>query len=141
MFHRKFIAAILASSIAITSLTAAPARADNDAAKVIAGVAALAIIGAAVADSRSNRNATVYRAQPQRYYPPRTVYRPAPVTRAAVIPHYRAALHSYRPVHQRGYQKHAAPRSRVALPNACLVKANGQRSVYSAHCLRRHGYR
>ncbi len=51
MIYRKFIATILAASIAITGFTAAPAQADsNDYVKVIAGIAALAIIGSAIAD-------------------------------------------------------------------------------------------
>ncbi|HKL45554.1 MAG TPA: hypothetical protein VJ906_04870 [Roseovarius sp.] len=141
MVHRKFIAAILASAMAITGMTTAPARAGNDTAKIIAGAAALAIIGAAVADSRSNRNVTVYRTQPQRYQRPRTVYRHAPVGRAAVIPHRRFNAPQHH-VRHKGYQQpRSTSRNRVALPNACLVRGGGQRSVYNAHCLRRHGYR
>ena len=55
MTHRTFISIILAAAIAVTGMTAAPARADNDAAKVIAGVAALAIIGAVIAEERKDR--------------------------------------------------------------------------------------
>ena len=51
MIYRKFIATILAASIAITGFTAAPARADSDDyVKVIAGIAALAVIGSVIAD-------------------------------------------------------------------------------------------
>ncbi|MCZ0813450.1 MAG: hypothetical protein ACQEVT_13880 [Pseudomonadota bacterium] len=138
MLHRKFIAAILASAIAITGMTAAPARADNDAAKIIVGAAALALIGAAVADARQSGNHSVYRNQ--RSYAPKRVYRPAPVNRAAIIPHRRVQSPYHQARHQ-GYQQRSASGSRVALPNACLMRANGQRSVYNAHCLRRHGYR
>ncbi|MDW3118383.1 MAG: hypothetical protein R8G60_11815 [Roseovarius pacificus] len=53
MFHRQFIAAVLAAAVAVTGMTAAPARADNDAAKVIAGVAALAVLGAAMSDAKA----------------------------------------------------------------------------------------
>ncbi|MRU15807.1 hypothetical protein FDP25_10250 [Roseovarius sp. A21] len=55
--HRKFITLIVAASMAVTGLSAAPARADaEDAAKVIAGVAALAILGAAIADADDDRD-------------------------------------------------------------------------------------
>lgn len=69
MTHKHFIAAILAAAISITALSSAPARAGNDTAKIIAGVAALAIIGAAVADASRDRNVYVTRnAYPHRGY-------------------------------------------------------------------------
>ena len=46
--HRKFIALVLGLSIAVTGFSAAPARADEDVAKVLAGLAALAILGVAI---------------------------------------------------------------------------------------------
>ena len=59
MIHRKFIALIAATSIAVTGLTAAPAQAKDDTAKIIAGVAALALIGVAISKSnKSRRNRT-----------------------------------------------------------------------------------
>src|SRR6056297_1962117 len=61
MLYRKFIATVLGAAVAVTGLTAAPARADNDAAKVIAGVAALAIIGAAVAEANKSKRPKVIR--------------------------------------------------------------------------------
>lgn len=77
--HRKFIALIsgLALTVAITAASTAPARADNDAAKVLAGIAALAIIGAAI--DNNNRPTVVERrviVRPPRpvYAPPRQVY-------------------------------------------------------------------
>jgi len=55
--HRKFITLVVAASLAVTGLSAAPARADaEDAAKVIAGVAALAILGAAIADAKDDKD-------------------------------------------------------------------------------------
>ncbi|VAV93263.1 hypothetical protein MNBD_ALPHA07-1536 [hydrothermal vent metagenome] len=56
MIHRKFIALIAATSIAVTGLTAAPAQAKDDTAKIIAGVAALALIGVVVSQSNKSRN-------------------------------------------------------------------------------------
>ncbi|MDK3016820.1 hypothetical protein [Pseudodonghicola flavimaris] len=85
--HRKFIALIsgLAVAVALTGASAAPARADgSDAAKIFAGLAALAIIGAAIDNANDhppviNRQVIV---QPPRhvYAPPRPVYvQPRPV--------------------------------------------------------------
>ena len=57
---RKFIASILAASLAITSLAAAPARADqDDLARFLVGTTALVIIGAALSNRNSNDSATV----------------------------------------------------------------------------------
>lgn len=54
MKRHHFIAAILGLSIATSGFAAAPARADNDTAKVIAGIATLAIIGSAIAKSNND---------------------------------------------------------------------------------------
>lgn len=55
--HRKFIALIVSAAIAVTgiSLVAKPARADETT-RILAGIAALALIGAAI---RSSREASV----------------------------------------------------------------------------------
>ena len=53
--HRKFIAVVLAASVAITGFSAAPARADEDVAKFIAGVVALGLIGAAINDAKDDK--------------------------------------------------------------------------------------
>lgn len=55
MMYRKFIATVLATAVAITGFTAAPARADNeDLLKILGGVAAIAIIGAAINEARDD---------------------------------------------------------------------------------------
>ncbi|RBI76993.1 hypothetical protein DQW77_03110 [Roseovarius sp. TE539] len=57
---RNFIAIILAAAVAVTSLSAAPARAgSDDFARALAGVAAVAIIGSAIANN--NRDGHVSR--------------------------------------------------------------------------------
>ncbi len=61
MIHKTFISGIAAIAIAITGLTTAPARASDDTAKIIAGVAALAIIGSAIAKSRNDDDHVVAR--------------------------------------------------------------------------------
>ena len=56
MMYRRFIAIILASAVAVTGLSSAPARADgDDVLKVLGGLAALAAIGVAI-DRYDDRN-------------------------------------------------------------------------------------
>lgn len=54
--HRKFIAIVLGAALAVTSLSTTPVRAQDrgETAAIIAGVAALAIIGAAAASDRKH---------------------------------------------------------------------------------------
>lgn len=53
---RKFIATVLAASLAITSVSAVPARADgDDLVKFLAGATALVIIGNALDDNKKDR--------------------------------------------------------------------------------------
>lgn len=57
---RKFIASIIAASIAITGFAAAPAKADSsDLARFLAGATALVIIGQALDDNRSLSRSSV----------------------------------------------------------------------------------
>lgn len=59
--HRRFIATVLALSMAISSgVTARPAQANEDVAKFIAGAALLGILGAAINDAK-DRDTTVTR--------------------------------------------------------------------------------
>ncbi len=53
--HRKFIALVLSLAVAVTGFAAAPARADEDVAKVLFGLTALAILGAAIHDHRKDK--------------------------------------------------------------------------------------
>ena len=75
--HRSFIALISALSlaVAITGASAAPARAGDDTARVLAGIAALAIIGAAIEESRDDRAHVVQQRKVIVHQPPRHVYR------------------------------------------------------------------
>ena len=156
MTHRTFISIILAAAIAVTGMTAAPARADNDAAKVIAGVAALAIIGAVIAEERKDRR----RKAAARNHVSKHQYNHGK--------RYQDGGHRYR--YQKRSKRHALPvrcrrdgftrRGEVygygrrcllnnysqfnALPHDCAVRARGynggQRVIYSGRCLRKHGY-
>ncbi len=62
MLFKGFTTSMAAIAIAFAGLSASPARADNETAKIIAGVAALAIIGAAISENRKDRR------QVSRYY-------------------------------------------------------------------------
>ena len=55
MLFKGFTMPLAAIAVSFASFSATPAKADNDTAKIIAGVAALAIIGAAIADNRNDR--------------------------------------------------------------------------------------
>lgn len=53
---RKFISLVLAASLAVAGFSAAPARAgNNDVAKVLAGLAAVAVIGAVIHENKKDR--------------------------------------------------------------------------------------
>ena len=59
MMYRNFIATVLATAVALTAFTAAPARANNDdLLKILGGVAAIAIIGAAINEARDDDDVT-----------------------------------------------------------------------------------
>ena len=106
---------ILAGSLALTTLSAAPAQAgSDDAAKVLFGIAALTILGAAIADSNKASAA------------------PVPVHRAPPVAH---PVHPYKP-------NHAPQVIKRRLPAQCqhTVRVNGKtRNVYGKDCLQRQG--
>lgn len=64
---RKFISGILAASIAISTLSAVPARADErDAMRAVAGITALFILGKAIENSRRDRETVTRQTGPSR---------------------------------------------------------------------------
>lgn len=163
--YRKFIALISAAAIAIAAVaaTTAPARADTqDVAKVLAGLAALAIIGAAINDHNANAPQVVTRNPYPKggYYPrgnyyPQHTYRPQPVQPRPVPPAVtrydlpaqclsnfnlrRGNVQLYRENCLQNNYRHVN-----ALPNACRIDvrtANDVRRAYDPNCLRSRGYR
>ncbi|WP_397543081.1 hypothetical protein [Roseovarius salis] len=58
---RSILSTVMAAAIALSALSAAPARADSDAAKIIAGAAAIGIIAAAIAEANDDDRAYVTR--------------------------------------------------------------------------------
>ena len=131
--HRTFIALILSTAISVTglSLTAAPARAD-DTAKILAGIAAIALLGAAIENNR-NKVRIVTRPSPTWLGPNEyngTHYRPQPPIQSRPTP---PAPHRPRPLPPRF--------TRYDLPNHCLKPANGFRQgkyLVGNDCLERY---
>jgi len=136
----KFLSApVLAVSIALTGFTTTPVRADNDDfAKVVAGFAALAIIGAAISDSQNSKKKTVKKKVVKKKKP------------KAVVHHHRPHKPKHH-AHNRGHHtKHHQPRARhyqpdyssKVVPGRCLKTYNthrGQRRGFGQNCLARHG--
>lgn len=143
--HRKFIALILATALAITGLSAAPARADGDTARLLAGIAALALIGAAIRDKQRDHPQVSHNyIQPTRPLPPRPL--PPQITRRD-LPKQCLRSHTIngRPHNLVGAgclkNNYAYNRS---LPYACkrgYWDGSRNRSGYEPHCLRKRGYR
>lgn len=164
--HRKFIAFIISAAMAVTAFTA-PARADGqDVAKVLAGIAALAIIGKVINDHNDNKTVTrnVYQTPPRyqpvppRYQPVPPRYQPGPpryVTPRPVPPavsRFNLPGHCLRayPVNRRtlrlfdaGCLQRSYSHAR-SLPYACQYQFSDRRGSHTGYepvCLRERGYR
>lgn len=117
---KKFIATVLAASIAMTSLSAIPAAAKaNDGVRILQGLAALYIVSRVVKDNKRHRQPA---ATPTRRH------------RDPVV------------IHRGSNRNHKIDRARhqrntVTLPNRCKRQSagRGHGNVYDANCLRRHG--
>lgn len=166
---RKFIASVLAASLAITSVSAMPARADGDnLVKFLAGATALVIIGKAIDENRNRRHQETQndRNNPRHHHDDRNYERDHgnryhynnrahPPSRAQnhhyrqhnVLPR-RCKESVYTPEGTRNYmngyclQKNFDHSAR--LPNQCRVTVlsrHREKSGYSIRCLNRQGYR
>lgn len=67
---RQFIAALLSLSLGFSAMTTAPARADEDVVKVIAGLALLGVIASA-ANDKKHEKVTKQRVHKPHYVQPR----------------------------------------------------------------------
>ncbi|UWR06836.1 hypothetical protein [Ruegeria sp. B32] len=113
--HRKFIALVVATAVAITGVSASQAKAA-DAHDILGGLAAIAIIGAAV--NHYNKEKRKERVTRQNNY----VYQPQNV----------------RPDHIRPLPRRVA---RYDLPQRCLKTYNGyskKRPLLGLNCLEKH---
>ena len=72
MTYKSFISTVLAAALAITTLSTAPAKADNTA-EIIAGVAALALLGVVISEAMDDDDPVYVTRNP---YPRHNVYRP-----------------------------------------------------------------
>ena len=153
---KKSFTAMLAAAVAVSTMTAQPAMADREnLAKIVTGLAAIGIIGAAIATSKSDRG-HVTRGQPryrsnghvQPEYNNHYV-KPAPkrVNRKALPRGCRVSAQTHYGL-MRGYSKHCLNRNYNhvhSLPNDCAYKARGSqgyydRVLYQGSCLRKYGY-
>ncbi|MFK7750977.1 MAG: hypothetical protein AB8B51_00365 [Sedimentitalea sp.] len=127
--HRKFIALITGLAMAITSVSAAPAQADtDDMRRVIAGLAALAIIGAAI---NLNKNDQAVTHAPDPY-----VRKPQP--RYKPQPNYNRHQPRYNRVQPQNVRPQPQRLSRYNLPAECLANFTVNRTtkrLFGARCL------
>lgn len=145
---RKFIATIVAAAIAVTAVSSAPARADDDFVKIIMGAAAIYALSQTLDNDRP-RYSTVSRDRPPAYRPglhPRPL--PDRARRAKPIP---ANCLKYvesrrgdtvRLIGQRCLNRTYRHVNR--LPEVCRTKVrtyNGVRHGYKPRCVRKHGFR
>lgn len=142
--HRKFIALIIATATAITltSVSAAPVAADErDIGKILAGLAALAFIGAAIERNRDDDRPTTSYHKPVK---PRPL--PPQVSRNRLPDH---CLSTFKVGHskRRLFGKRCLNNSyryTSSLPYACQFQFRDGRETrtgYEPRCLRERGYR
>lgn len=134
---RQFFAALLSFSLAFSAMSTAPARADDDVAKVLAGLVVLGILSQVLKDdddrvvTRNPRRADVYKPRKPRHVKvaPRRCLREQ-WTHRGMRNVYGA----------RCMKRHA----QYALPRDCrrvVETRNGVRKFYAPRCLRRNGWR
>lgn len=152
--QKTFIATVAAVAIAITGLTAAPARAgDNERAAALAAILGLALVGAVLADRKSDKKKKakakkkveryesdrIYRTGPRpRPLPPRVSRKllPQDCLRSVRAERGQARIFDQRCLNRRyNYVR--------SLPNKChreVYTDRGWRQGYGVRCLHRHGY-
>jgi hypothetical protein len=163
---RKFVATVVAASLAVAAIGNAPARADENLARAIAALVGAAIVGKVLTNQlaqreaaperfddiatrrydtpgRGNRHLAVRENEQVRRIEPRPL--PREVQRALLpgdcLRSYEMREARYR-VFERSCLRQAYAFER-SLPQACEVKfktRNGMRHGYDARCLRRAGY-
>jgi len=137
--HRRFIAIIVSAAVAVTSMTAQPVRAgDDDIAKWIAGIATIAIIGAAINEKQKKDRRKKHRIVTNPPYPdPYLLPRKCRVSR------------NLQGNEIRGFARGCLKRNNVnvqALPQQCKVKFRDRQLdrrvvLFTGRCLRQNGYR
>lgn len=136
--HRTFIAIVLSAALAVTGVSAVPARADNDVGKVIAGVAVLGLLGAALHrhNTRDRRRQQVMQPKP---IPQHFRKYDLPARCVRYFPNYSHEENLVaRGCLRKNYQYEAS------LPRQCRVtfwNGNAHRTGYRPRCLTKRGYR
>lgn len=169
--YRHFIATISALAIAITGFSAAPARAnDNDAAKALAVILGLAVVGTAIKNRNDDKKSRqqvhkphhqqVYRPHHQQYAKPHHVqprkghvqkhheprHQPRHVSRNLLPQQCLYNLKTEHGRHFQGFGHHCLTRNYQftnALPQECGTRVwtrSGLGYAYGAHCLNQYGY-
>lgn len=138
---RQFIAALLSLSLGLTAMTTAPARADEDVAKILAGLAVIGILSQ-VLKNDDDRGRVVTRGYNEKYNGSKSRKKRQ---KAKVAP--RRCLQEQwthrgnRDVYgARCMKRHAQAKP----PSNCLRRVetrNGVRKFYAPNCLRKNGWR
>lgn len=144
-----FIASVLSIALAATSFTAAPARADEDVAKVIAGLALLGIIAHSAKKERRHDPAPVMRRSHRHGGHvgtlPRRGHKVSPRRHAKVAPRNCQRSQWTHRGERTVYGARCLQRNAQAkLPRNCLRQArtnSGPQFFYTRRCLRDHGWR
>lgn len=141
---RQFIAALLGLSLGLTAITTAPARADEDVAKVLAGLAVIGILSKVLKDNdkdrvvaRSDQSIWKGTKHDTRRIPPRHKYKRAPRRCIREQWTHRGVRDVYG---ARCMKRHA----QYAPPRQCLRRVEtrtGVRKFYAPRCLRKNGWR
>ncbi|MEC8196223.1 MAG: hypothetical protein VX228_07885 [Pseudomonadota bacterium] len=140
MTSKTFIASVLSIAIILTGATAPRANAmDEDAvAALLFGVTALAVIGAAVADSKKSEPAPVV---------PKPVTKPKPKKKSWLPSHCAKRFEAKNGRIIQGYGQRCLFRAQYPsyrLPEQCYFKrkgVNGRISGYKSQCLSKNGYK
>ncbi len=154
---RKFIAVIIASSIALTTLTASPSFAGSrDRDKALLGIAGFILLGTAIADANNRDHQDRGIVQPHKPRDVRPHVRDPQVIHPRPLPHrvsrYVLPSHCLRKVHTRQGNVRFLGRRCLQnnyravnrLPQQCSVrvKTRGKvRNGFAPRCLRLFGYR
>lgn len=155
--HRKFIALIVSTAFIVTGFSASQARAA-DAKDILGGLAAIALIGAAVHQYNKNKARDRDQYVTRRYEPPRQQHvrphsrphhvRPLPARVARYdlpqrcLRHYEGYPGKHPLLGPKCLKKHY--RHAGSLPQSCKVgfwNGSAVRHAYEPRCLRQKGYR
>jgi hypothetical protein len=153
--HHKFIALICSAALALAA-TSAPARAQDEVAKIVTGLAAIAILGAALhAHNTRDREVVIHTPVPRPPTPPHVPKQPGKVKPRPLpenLRHLDVPRSCMRTAYSQGREVRFLGQGCLnkryhqvdALPRACKLRfptRNGLRKGFDPRCLRDKGYR